>query len=178
MLITKEYQDQNKLLHIQNKDYGGGGQRRKKDILPIIAKYKPESILDYGCGKGLLAKSMSQHNWQEYDPCIPGKNSLPTACDLVVCCDVLEHVEPELIENVIEHIKILTNKVAFFCIGLRPANKTLPDGRNTHISLFPKEKWLGIIHRHFCIIDHRGSKGKFFITGEPFNDSDMRTLVR
>ena len=38
---------------------------------------------------------------KEYDPAIPGKDSLPEPADIVVCSDVLEHIEPNYLLNVL-----------------------------------------------------------------------------
>ena len=78
----------------------------------------------------------------EYDPAIPGKNELPEPADLVVCTDVLEHIEPGLLPNVLEHLRSLTRKCFFFAIDCGPANKHFPDGRNVHLIQEPPLWWL------------------------------------
>jgi hypothetical protein len=52
---------------------------------------------------------------------------------LVVCVDVLEHIEPEKLIYVLDDLKRCTKKLAFFVIDTVPAIKTLADGRNTHL---------------------------------------------
>jgi len=53
--------------------------------------------------------------------------------DLVTCIDILEHIEPELLENVLLELKRLHGRLYFFTIHLGPAGKTLSDGRNAHL---------------------------------------------
>ena len=61
--------------------------------------------------------------------------------DLVTCTDVLEHVEPEYIDRVVRHILSLASKAIYLNINIKEANKTLPDGRNTHLIIKPPEWW-------------------------------------
>lgn len=70
---------------------------------------------------------------REYDPAIPGKDARPEPADLVVCTDVLEHVEPECIQSVVDDIHDLTLKCVYLAIHTGPAIKTLQDGRNAHL---------------------------------------------
>ena len=58
-------------------------------------------VLDYGCGKGLLGLFLpiSVYN---YDPAMPEWSADPEPEDYLLCTDVLEHVEPDCIEDVVE----------------------------------------------------------------------------
>lgn len=43
-----------KQFHLENKTYSGGGTLGyAEDIKELSLKYKPTTLLDYGCGKGL-----------------------------------------------------------------------------------------------------------------------------
>jgi hypothetical protein len=77
----------------------------------------------------------------EYDPAIPGKDERPEFADLVVCTDVLEHIEPERIGAVLAHLRGLARKAIWCVISTKPSNKTLPDGRNAHILIRPESWW-------------------------------------
>ena len=134
--ISKEYAAMNKQLHEQNPNYGISGAKRASTILKLSESMETKSILDYGCGKGLLAKSLPFPIW-EYDPAIPGKDSPPRPADLVVCTDVLEHVEPELLDNVLQDIARCTVKTAYLIVATFPAQKTLPDGSRELIYTMP-----------------------------------------
>jgi hypothetical protein len=58
---------------------------------------------------------------------------------------VLEHIEPQYLEQVLDHLVELTEVVAFITIHTGPAMKTLPDGRNAHLTQEPIEWWLAKI---------------------------------
>jgi hypothetical protein len=102
-------------------------------------------VLDYGCGKGNLGIG------RKYDPAIPEYAKDPDPADLVVCTDVLEHIEPECLEDVLKHIQSKCRKKAFFVISTRPAKKILPDGRNAHLIIQPSGWWVSTLSRYFSI---------------------------
>ena len=97
------------------------------------------TILDYGCGQGHLARLLP--DVEEYDPAIPGKDSEPAKCDVVICADVLEHVEPELLGNVLLHLYACTRKALVLVIATEPSRKIMADGRNAHLIVENSEWW-------------------------------------
>jgi hypothetical protein len=64
---------------------------------------------------------------------------------MVVCTDVLEHIEPEHLDAVLRHVCSLAKKAVFLQIATRPAKKCLPDGRNAHLTVQSAEWWLAKI---------------------------------
>jgi hypothetical protein len=110
-------------------------------------------MLDYGCGKGLLAKSLDFPIW-EYDPAIPGKDNPPNPADLVVCIDALEHIEPDYLSAVLFDLSRCVKKVGYFIINTKEAIKKLPDGRNTHLIVEGKEWWKEKLDKYFFIPDN------------------------
>ena len=124
-----------------------------QDISQLVSEFKSRSLLDYGCGKGLLARELDFPIW-EYDPAIPGKDNPPRAADMVVCVDVLEHIEPDYLSNVLFDISRCTKKVCYLVISTRPATKTLPDGRNTHLIQEGRDWWVEKLKEFFVIPDN------------------------
>ena len=91
-----------------------------------------ESAVDYGCGKGLLKKNL-RIACTNYDPAVPEFSALPHPADLVVCTDVLEHIEPERLDSVLTHLRQLGRKGLYAVIATRPdSSKLLADGTNPH----------------------------------------------
>lgn len=147
-LISEEYKKLNLELHKSNPVFGDAGHRWREKALELLNITNSYSFLDYGCGKATMILNPGIDIYL-YDPCIPEHSTLPLIADVVFCTDVLEHVEEEFIDNVLDHLKELAQK-AFFCIvALREANKTLPDGRNTHILLKPREWWMRQLKKRF-----------------------------
>ena len=94
MLITPEYRALNAELHARVPAYGTGGHKWASTIREIVQRTGAKSVLDYGCGKGTLRKVRRPIRVHEYDPAIPAKANLPASAGVVVCTDVMEHVEP------------------------------------------------------------------------------------
>lgn len=141
MYITEDYRKLNEKLHETNKHYGAGGHKWASQIQGLAKMVGTTDILDYGCGKSTLAQNLP-FSIKQYDPCIPKYSNLPEPADMVVCTDVLEHIEPECIDDVLRHICQLTKSMAFLVIANRPAKKTLEDGRNAHLIQENEMWWL------------------------------------
>lgn len=143
--ISPAYLDLQRELHSRPQGYGGKGFKWAETVLAIAREFDVSSILDYGCGEGSLARRVRELQRSivvsEYDPAIAGKDGWPMFADLVVCTDVLEHVEPERLEAVLAHLNMLARKAVFFVVALDEANKTLADGRNAHLILESKAWW-------------------------------------
>ena len=162
--ITPEYQKLQAKMHRTDRRWGAGSWRHVEAVLELMSGAECENALDYGCGKGRLKQSLKNPDWlAEYDPCIPGKDAKPNPADLVVCTDVLEHIEPELLDNVLKDIERCTRRVAYFVIATRPAKVALPDGRNPHLIIENKDWWLERLKKHFFIMSSVDEGGKELI---------------
>lgn len=143
MLISNQYLSMNKALH-KKEHFGAGGSLWTDVVTQMLKLYPDSTVLDYGCGKGKLAEAIRRKHdigINEYDPAIEGKDGSPSPADIVMCTDVLEHIEPECLESVLKDIHRVTKRIAFLAISLRLAKKTLPDGRNAHLIVQPKTWW-------------------------------------
>lgn len=149
-LISPKYRDLNVELHRDNLAYGVGGGRHADTILKLAQSIKSTSVLDYGCGKGYLAKALPFPIW-EYDPAIPEKSVAPRPADLVACTDVLEHVEPDHLKYVLKDLKRCTLKLGYFVIHTGPSKKTLSDGRNSHLIQEGESWWRKKLEKHFVV---------------------------
>jgi len=138
--ISAEYRELNRQLHRDRLEYGVGGGRYAPTVLKLAESLKTTSVLDYGCGKGYLARAMPYPIW-EYDPAIYGKDQPPRPADLVVCIDTLEHIEPDKLLAVLADLSRCTKQVGYFVIHTGPSKKTLSDGRNAHLIQKPKKWW-------------------------------------
>ena len=158
MLITEEYRDLNAQLHKSRSDYG----KRGSLIAPLAWEWcmniGTTDVLDYGCGKAELNLHMP-FAVKCYDPAVEKYSEKPEPADLVVCTDVLEHVEPECIDAVLDDLQRVTRRNALMTIALKPAIKTLADGRNAHVLLRPAEWWDEQISRRFDIVSSEKSEG-------------------
>ena len=115
--ITESYQKQQKKLH-ENPNYGIASIYFAPIVKEIIEKFNVKSLSDYGAGKQRLNKTLNQsgvhlENYFPYDPAFPEYGE-PKSADLVCCIDVLEHIEPHLIENVLADLAKIVTKIDNF----------------------------------------------------------------
>lgn len=153
MLISDEYREQQKALHT-NPEYGVASVGFAPLVTKVIDQLGVQELLDYGCGKGRLGQNLSPSGSltvYQYDPAVPGFDEQPDPAEMVCCIDVLEHIEPDLLDNVLDELQRLTQKYGFFSIHTGPAVKTLPDGRNAHLIQADYTWWLPKIWERFFI---------------------------
>ena len=129
-------------MHMAREDFGAQGHRMAGPVTQVATELGAKSILDYGCGKATLAPAITGFTVLNYDPARPDFDAPPHPADLVACLDVLEHIEPEFLDNVLDDIKRLAIKGVFLTIATRPATKVLPDGRNAHLIQQPLQWWM------------------------------------
>jgi 2-polyprenyl-3-methyl-5-hydroxy-6-metoxy-1,4-benzoquinol methylase len=123
-----------------------------------LLKLNAHTVLDYGCGKGAVKEWMStnlpSYDVYEYDPGIEGKDSPPNPADYIICFDVMEHIEPKYVDNVIEHLRGLMLKGGYIYICLLPAHELLPNGSNAHLTIKPAEWWLEKFKNAFEVVEN------------------------
>lgn len=151
MLISHGYRAQNAQMHRENPAFGNSGSKWALVIDPLARSLGCSTLLDYGCGRGTLATALTAAPYavREYDPAIPGKDEPPEPADLVVCTDVLEHIEPECLDDVLADLARLSRKATWMVIATQPAMKALPDGRNAHLIVEPVGWWIGKIEANW-----------------------------
>tara|TARA_R110000868_G_scaffold41950_1_gene142457 strand:+ start:136 stop:648 length:513 start_codon:yes stop_codon:yes gene_type:complete len=138
--------------------FPGHSTKKSSEIIKaLIARHEAKTILDFGSGKGMQYDELKLHeDWGVerptlYDPAVPGIHTMPNALrpfDGVIACDVLEHLEGDDLRHAIFSATIRARKFVFFSVSCRPAKKTLPDGRNCHLTVEPPDWWRATIDAH------------------------------
>lgn len=134
-----------------------GGSLKYAYVEPLralINTTQSKTLLDYGCGKAFhYFRKDGQKTFPEalgfplkniafYDPGYEKFKNLPKGTfDGVICTDVLEHIHPDLIDDVLDEIFSKANKFVFLVIYCGLAAKTLPNGENAHLIVERPEWW-------------------------------------
>ena len=135
-LIDTDYQKQLKRMHIAGKF--NNGAKAYGVVKDFIAKYKPTSLLDFGCGQGGLIATIDQlHPGIElagYDPGNPVFASLPNRTfDVVISTDAIEHIEPEFLQDTFKTIGNLMQRGCIFtheslCVAVKAESEEVHYG--------------------------------------------------
>lgn len=145
-LISEEYRRMQQELH-RNPNYGVASVEYAPLVAQVMEAAGFNELLDYGAGKGRLGATLADLYLNplvihHYDPAIPQWSDPPQPCRLVACIDVLEHIELDLLDNVLDDLKRVTAGVGVFTVHTGPAVKVLQDGRNAHLIQKPASWWL------------------------------------
>lgn len=166
MLITPEYREQNRQLHVASEDYGNANSEQHANVAKMILETGITDVLDYGCGRGQLAQHLP-FPIKEYDPAIPGKDNPAEPAEMVICRDVLEHIEPECIDDVLDDLARVTKRFGFFVIALGPSTDRLPDGRNAHILQRSQAWWEDRLNQRFDVLETAYKPGFANLVNKP-----------
>lgn len=124
-VVSDGYTESLQARHLDKAKWGDSVNKYASgDVLGlIITRGYIQTVLDFGSGKGGLKKFLHKTapgvQVTEYDPGVKGKDRLPEIkklsdrFDLVVTCDVLEHVEPDCIDATLEYLFNATKTVMY-----------------------------------------------------------------
>lgn len=128
----------------------------------LLRRSAAKSLLDYGCGKAegyskITLKTPDGRSirglkaiWglddiRLYDPGYAPYSSLPTGMyDAVISTDVMEHCPEEDLPWIIGEIFGYATRFIYVSIACYPARKSLPDGRNAHITQRSPGWWVDL----------------------------------
>ena len=152
-------------MHAGKDGFGAQGARG----LGAIESGNFPTVLDYGCGKGQLKRLVSHRGLPvtvyNYDPGLDVDERRP--CALVVCLDVLEHIEPEYLDAVLADICANTRGYLRATISTKKANKTLPNGKNAHRIVRDERWWREQLIRYFLITHEYWKRDQYHVWAEP-----------
>ena len=170
MLISEDYRELQKTLH-ENPDYGVASIEYAPIVTKIINQMGISELLDYGAGKGRLAEYIRPAHDVEiiyYDTAIEGWDDTPDSAQMVCCIDVLEHIEPECLEDVLDDLERCVEFIGVFSVHCGPAAKTLADGRNAHLIQERPAWWLEKLLERFDLVQYQARKNGFYVVVKPY----------
>lgn len=170
-MISAQYKELLSKTHKEDDSWGTSASYYADHVTSIINALNITDMLDYGAGKGVLAKSIAPDHkvWvSEYDPCIEDISEPPIPHEFVVCADVLEHIEREHLFAVLNDLQRVTKNIGVFYIATEAAIKILPDGRNAHLIQESLEWWLPKIMKRFSLQSLSRTGSGFFVVVKPY----------
>lgn len=172
--ISEDYLRQQQELH-QSPNYGVASIGYAPIVRQLMEQFGSRSLCDYGAGKCNLRRKLNElgstgFEYFPYDPAFPEYGE-PRPADLVCCIDVLEHIEPDFVANVMLDLQGIICKYGFLTIHTGAAVKHLSDGRNAHLIQRPASWWLPIICRHFEVIHLQSVTAGFWVVVMPLADA-------
>lgn len=165
-LISDTYRELNSELHSKNPLFGSKAYKQAVNVVESLGLKEGDTLVDYGCGKGSLSKELKKSGVRtiNYDPSIGMFSKHPRDYEgypfqYLACMDVLEHVEPEYLGNVLNDILGCFTDKAFILVSTEPSNKKLSDGRNAHLIINGANWWLDRLeetgYRVGALVDNR-----------------------
>jgi cephalosporin hydroxylase len=164
----------NKVEHDKNKNFGAGlcqtmdmtDHVGRMAVLAgqFIRNYGDITMLDYGCGKKEFENRMPPINGltlYNYDPCIDGLDEKPKPVDIVVCIDVLEHVEYGYLNDVLDELEKLTNRICYVSVCKKESSNFYSDGQNMHLLQENYDWWYPKLRKRFDVVEHQETKTHF-----------------
>lgn len=181
MLISESYREQQAKLHEKYAEYGSASVHAAPVVAKLINQYQITDLLDYGAGKLRLFKALKglvhhKMRLQAYEPAAEdlALRLPPNPAQMVVCIDVLEHIEPEHLDAVLDDLHRVTKEIGFFTISTVPAKKTLEDGRNAHLIQEGPEFWLPKLLQRFDLQTFQKNEEGFFVLVTPLIREEER----
>jgi hypothetical protein len=125
-LFTPQHIASQKQVHEECPAYGSASLVFAPMVSELINANEVRTLLDYGSGLGQVPANLElnhQVDVQLYDPAIDTFADQAKPAEMVICLDVLDVVEPDCVDAVLDHLRQLTLKMAFFSI-----NTAAPEG--------------------------------------------------
>lgn len=124
--------------------------------------------IDLGCGRASLSRFFSDYTGVDVSSSVININKTKNTngtyhhlslhdlkklyeevYDVAICADVMEHIPPDRIDDVLSSISALNCNEFHFGISTRPSVILDNEGNNLHLTVLPAEEWESIFQKHF-----------------------------
>src|SRR6056300_1081978 len=154
-MLSEDYKQQLSKLH---KKAFGSGRDLHPEVKRLLDSGEVKSLLDFGCGKGLISNTIKEQypnvTVYSYDP-ITSPIELPQKVDMILSSDVIEHIEPEYLDETLDSLFNIATTVQYHLIACSPAKKNLPDGRNAHLIIEKPEWWKNKLNKYGWTFEYK-----------------------
>lgn len=121
-----------------------------------------ETVIDFGCGTGRATKKFVDMGFSavgvDFVNAVQGDVPFIHAClwampdmsaDWGFCADVMEHIPPEKVSDVLHQIRRRTTKGCFFQISLTKDSFGDRIGERLHLTVQPADWWSEQLNKHW-----------------------------
>ena len=167
--ISDAYRAEQQKLH-ENERYGVASIGYTPLVRSLLGIGSCVSLSDYGAGKCKLRSTLGATadgiDYFPYDPAFPEYGE-PRPADMVACIDVLEHIEPPMLDACLDDLASIARRLVLVTVHTGPAKKTLSDGRNAHLIQEPPSWWLPKLACRFDVLHVQHVRKGFFAIACP-----------
>jgi len=182
--MSYESLEEAKKYHIHNAKFwiGESLAEYKYQVWDIIKRNKIKKILDYGCGKAQFHHLLFNNHKTPgapnvditgYDPAyLPFAKRPEGKYDMIICTDVLQHVQEDKVEEVLADIFQFSDNV-FLTITCYDATQVLLNGKNAHYTVKHPDWWKKKLQpydgKYMAIFQTKPERGVEIVNKEEWN---------
>ncbi len=147
-LFSSQHIEAQRRVHEECPAYGSASLVFAPMVSELINANKVQTLLDYGSGLGQVPSNLEldhEVKVQLYDPAVEQFVAEPQPAEMLICLDVLDVVEQDCIDEVLDHLQRLTQKMAFISVNTAAADESANKGLKYH----PVEWWLPKLMQRF-----------------------------
>ncbi|MGV6815318.1 MAG: class I SAM-dependent methyltransferase [Phycisphaerales bacterium] len=173
-LNTKRNHERSKYVELASRQGSSyGSTNHGKHAIPIIQRWKPRLVIDFGCGRNNFIHRLRRLGFDglgidfafpEADIAKPmhATGLLGSVADVITSFDAMEHLLIDDVHPVLSEMQRVARPNAWFCfsISTRPSRITV-QGENLHPTVRPKHWWIEQISR----VGEVDSTNNQYITG-------------
>ena len=156
--------------------YDISGEKYALDVLRLCVLEKTRDVLEYGWDQGPLENALG-FPIRKYDPSLPILHRRPKPADIVACINVLEHVEPERLEEILDDLRRVTRKMGYLVVGTVAGRYFLPNGGTAHQIQEGFHWWLPKLEARFRILEVSEQPTEFCVRVAPHSWRERLALL-
>jgi len=151
------------------------GEALAKHAFAAMKMRKDDKLIDFGCGTGRpaaqfqrmgasiigidhAANCMDSHVNITFLQCCLWDLPPDLACDYGYCTDVMEHIPPEKVDDVLSEIRRVVRNKVFFQIATFPDGMGKRIGETLHLSVYSPEWWETKLREHWGSVIMSGTR--------------------
>lgn len=176
----------------RDRNYPPGNPMATVSKLGLTANMK---VVDLGCGKGTLSNFFADYTGIDFSSWVIAQNLQTNrgkyvcadltdlSClqgerfDVVICSDVMEHLEPSQVDTVLDQIGAIDAPLLAFNISTRDSAWRGPQGETLHPTIYTADHWGYLLESRFNICVKIIGQDYIMVSAEPFSQMHARNRI-